>query len=167
MPLETQSQGSTHVISAEPESSKGKGKRHSENLITAKKCTSIATKRSRKPQTSESIQGKQTLITCTGKITIINPVLTSKGKFPKAVDNKLVQGTVKENRDSLSKARRPGRGHLGHSGGWKDTERNHTHSSIHLPIQHRPQARGLEGYRSISSALPTPQISLPMENGQQ
>ncbi|MBW0503197.1 hypothetical protein O181_042912 [Austropuccinia psidii MF-1] len=43
-----------------------------------------------------SIQGEPTLITCTGKITIINPVVTSKGKFPKAVDKKFVQGTVKE-----------------------------------------------------------------------
>ncbi|MBW0476302.1 hypothetical protein O181_016017 [Austropuccinia psidii MF-1] len=28
-------------------------------------------------------------------MTIINPVVTSKGKFPKAMDNKFVQGTVK------------------------------------------------------------------------
>ncbi|MBW0576619.1 hypothetical protein O181_116334 [Austropuccinia psidii MF-1] len=56
----------------------------------------IATQSNRKKQTSASIQGKPTLTTCTGKITIINPVLTSKGKFPKAVDRKFVQGTVKE-----------------------------------------------------------------------
>ncbi|MBW0512287.1 hypothetical protein O181_052002 [Austropuccinia psidii MF-1] len=36
------------------------------------------------------------LTTCTWKITIINPVVTSKGKFPKAVDRKFVQGTFKE-----------------------------------------------------------------------
>ncbi|MBW0561272.1 hypothetical protein O181_100987, partial [Austropuccinia psidii MF-1] len=30
------------------------------------------------------------------KIRIINPVVTSKGKFPKSADNKFVQGTVKE-----------------------------------------------------------------------
>ncbi|MBW0504262.1 hypothetical protein O181_043977 [Austropuccinia psidii MF-1] len=58
--------------------------------------TPISTQRSRKPQNSASIQGKPTLITCTGNITIINPVVTSKGKFPKAVENKFVQGTLKE-----------------------------------------------------------------------
>ncbi|MBW0551599.1 hypothetical protein O181_091314 [Austropuccinia psidii MF-1] len=63
--------------------------------------------------------------------------------------------------------RRPGRGHLGHSGGWQDTEGNHTHSAIHLPIQQKPQMRGLEGYGSSSSAPPTPQISFPMEHGKQ
>ncbi|MBW0503775.1 hypothetical protein O181_043490 [Austropuccinia psidii MF-1] len=51
-----------------------------------------------------------------------------------------------ENRKGLDRTRRPGRGHLGHSGGWKDTEGNHTHSVIHLPIQQKPQTRGLEGY---------------------
>ncbi|MBW0577715.1 hypothetical protein O181_117430 [Austropuccinia psidii MF-1] len=70
--------------------------RRSEGLITAKKWTSIATKRSRKPQTSASIQGKPTLTTCTGKITIINPAVTSKGKLPKSADNTFVQGTVRE-----------------------------------------------------------------------
>ncbi|MBW0481763.1 hypothetical protein O181_021478 [Austropuccinia psidii MF-1] len=61
----------------EPESSKGKGKRHSESLITAKKWTPIATHRSIKPRNSASIQGKLTLTHFTGKITIINPVVTS------------------------------------------------------------------------------------------
>ncbi|MBW0528820.1 hypothetical protein O181_068535 [Austropuccinia psidii MF-1] len=56
----------------------------------------MATQRNRKRQDSASIQSKPTLTTCTGKITIINPVVTSKGKLPKAVDNKFVQGTVKE-----------------------------------------------------------------------
>ncbi|MBW0474564.1 hypothetical protein O181_014279 [Austropuccinia psidii MF-1] len=83
-----------------PEGSKRKGKRYSEGLITAKKWTPISTQRSRKPRNSASIQGKPTLITCTGKITIINPVVTSKGKLPKAVDNKFVQGTVKETLES-------------------------------------------------------------------
>ncbi|MBW0471101.1 hypothetical protein O181_010816 [Austropuccinia psidii MF-1] len=32
----------------------------------------------------------------TGKITIINPVVTSKGKLSKSADNKFLQGTVKE-----------------------------------------------------------------------
>ncbi|MBW0556120.1 hypothetical protein O181_095835 [Austropuccinia psidii MF-1] len=31
-----------------------------------------------------------------------------------------------EDREGLSRTRRPGRGHLGHSGGWQDTEGNHT-----------------------------------------
>ncbi|MBW0541572.1 hypothetical protein O181_081287 [Austropuccinia psidii MF-1] len=96
IPLETQSQANTPVTPSEPEGSNGKVKRHSEGLITAKKWTAISTKRNRKPQNSASIQGKQTLTTCTGKITIINPVATSKGKFPKSADNKFVQGTVKE-----------------------------------------------------------------------
>ncbi|MBW0523169.1 hypothetical protein O181_062884 [Austropuccinia psidii MF-1] len=74
----------------------GNGKMHSEGLIKAKKCTPISTQRSRKPQNSASIKGKPTLITCTGKITIINPVVTSKGKLPKAVDKTFVQSTVRE-----------------------------------------------------------------------
>ncbi|MBW0481021.1 hypothetical protein O181_020736 [Austropuccinia psidii MF-1] len=175
IPLGTQSQDSTQVIPSEPEG-KGKGKRHSESLITAKKWTTIATQRSRKPQDSASIQGKPALIACTGKITIIIPVVTSKGQFPKAVYNKFVQGTVKgrypkniklvttsntdvspphlrnlgiprnqrEDRQGLFRTRRLG--HLGHSGGWQDTEGNHNHSTIHLPIQQKPQTRGLEGY---------------------
>ncbi|MBW0496275.1 hypothetical protein O181_035990 [Austropuccinia psidii MF-1] len=62
---------------------------------------------SRKPQNSASIQGKPTLITCTGIITIINPVLTSKGKFPKAIDRRFVQGTVKETLASQETSQRP------------------------------------------------------------
>ncbi|MBW0537878.1 hypothetical protein O181_077593, partial [Austropuccinia psidii MF-1] len=95
IPLETQLQANTPVTPSELEGSKGKGKRHSEGLITAKKWTPIGTQRSRKPQNPASIYVKTTLITFTGKITIINPVVTSKGKFPKVVDNEFVQGTVK------------------------------------------------------------------------
>ncbi|MBW0521649.1 hypothetical protein O181_061364 [Austropuccinia psidii MF-1] len=72
-----------------------------------------------------------------------------------------------EEREGLSRTRIPGRGHLGHSGGWQDNEGNHTHSSIHFPIQQKPQARGLEGYGSIYSAPPTPQRPFLMESGQQ
>ncbi|MBW0554563.1 hypothetical protein O181_094278 [Austropuccinia psidii MF-1] len=72
-----------------------------------------------------------------------------------------------EEREGFSRTRRPGGGHLGHSGGWKDIEGNHTHSAIHIPIQHKPQHRGLEGYGSSSLASPTPQRPLSMENGQQ
>ncbi|MBW0564196.1 hypothetical protein O181_103911 [Austropuccinia psidii MF-1] len=74
----------------------GKGKSNNEGLITAERWTPISTKRIRKPQISASLQGKPTLTTFTGKITVINPVVTSKGKLPQAEDNKFVQGTVKE-----------------------------------------------------------------------
>ncbi|MBW0494877.1 hypothetical protein O181_034592 [Austropuccinia psidii MF-1] len=80
---------------SETEGRKGKGKRNSKGLITTKKWTPIAAQRTRKPQSPSSIQGKPTLGNFTGKINIINPVATSKGKFPKEVDNKFVQCTVK------------------------------------------------------------------------
>ncbi|MBW0571293.1 hypothetical protein O181_111008 [Austropuccinia psidii MF-1] len=72
-----------------------------------------------------------------------------------------------EDIEGLSRTRRPGRGHLGHSGGWKETEGNNTHSVIHLQIQQKPETRGLEGYGAVSSAPPIPQISFPKEHGQQ
>ncbi|MBW0480914.1 hypothetical protein O181_020629 [Austropuccinia psidii MF-1] len=53
-----------------------------------------------------------------------------------------------EDREGLSRTRRPGRGHLGHSVGWQDTEGNHTHSAIHFPFQQESQNRGLERYGS-------------------
>ncbi|MBW0529977.1 hypothetical protein O181_069692 [Austropuccinia psidii MF-1] len=178
IPLETQSQAKAPVTPSEPERSKGKGKRHSEGRIAAKKLTPIATQRNRKPQKSASIQGKPTLTTSTGKITIINPVVTSKGKLPKSADNKFVQGTVKakypnniknqpEDREGLSITRRPGRGQLGHTGGSQDTEGNHNHHAIHFPVQPEPQTRGLERYGSSSSAPQTPQKFISMEHGQQ
>ncbi|MBW0576472.1 hypothetical protein O181_116187, partial [Austropuccinia psidii MF-1] len=155
-PLETQSQANTPVTPSEPEGSKGKGKRHIEGLITAKKWTPIATKNR--------------------KITIINPVVTSKGKFPKSADKKFVQGTVKdlgfkrnqpEDREGLSRIRRPGTGHLGHSSGWQNNEGDNINPAIHTSIQWRPQTRGLERHGSSSSAPPTPQGPIPMEHGQQ
>ncbi|MBW0557861.1 hypothetical protein O181_097576 [Austropuccinia psidii MF-1] len=57
-----------------------------------------------------------------------------------------------EEREGLSRTRRLGRGHLGHCGGWKYIEENHTHSAIHFPIQQKPQTRRPEGYGSSSSA---------------
>ncbi|MBW0579404.1 hypothetical protein O181_119119 [Austropuccinia psidii MF-1] len=51
-----------------------------------------------------------------------------------------------EDREGLSGTRTPGRGYLGHSGGWQDIEGNHTHSAIHIQIQQKAQTRGLEGY---------------------
>ncbi|MBW0479650.1 hypothetical protein O181_019365 [Austropuccinia psidii MF-1] len=167
IPLETQSQANTPVTPSEPEGSKGKGKRHSEGLMTSKRWKPISTQRSRKPQNSASIQGTPTLTTCTGKITIINPAVTSEGKLPKSVDNKFLQGMVKEDREGLSRTRRPGGGHLGNSGGWKEIEGSHTHSAIHIKVQQKPQTRGLEGYGSRSSAPPTPQRPFSMEHGQQ
>ncbi|MBW0535314.1 hypothetical protein O181_075029 [Austropuccinia psidii MF-1] len=138
--------------------------------------TPIVTQRNIKPRNSASIQGKTTLTTCTGKIKVINPVVTSKGKLPKAADNKFVQGAVKdlgfqrnhpEDREGFSRTRRPGRGHLGHSDGWQDIEGNNNHSASHITAQQKPQTRGLEGYGSSSSTSPTPQRSFPMEHGQQ
>ncbi|MBW0471193.1 hypothetical protein O181_010908 [Austropuccinia psidii MF-1] len=46
-------------------------------------------------------------------------------------------------------------------------EGNHTHPVIHLPMQQEPQTRGLERHQSSSSAPPTPQRFISMENGQQ
>ncbi|MBW0479354.1 hypothetical protein O181_019069 [Austropuccinia psidii MF-1] len=69
-----------------------------------------------------------------------------------------------EDREGLSRTRRPGRGHLGHSGGWKDTEGNHTHPAIHFPIQQEPETRRLERHGSSSSAPQTPQRFISMEH---
>ncbi|MBW0542314.1 hypothetical protein O181_082029 [Austropuccinia psidii MF-1] len=57
-----------------------------------------------------------------------------------------------EDKEGLSRTKRPGGGHLGHSGRWQDIEGNHTHSAIHFIIQKKRQTRGLEGYQSIASA---------------
>ncbi|MBW0501492.1 hypothetical protein O181_041207, partial [Austropuccinia psidii MF-1] len=72
-----------------------------------------------------------------------------------------------EDREGFSRTRRPERGHLGHSGGWKNNEGNNINPAIHTPIQQEPQTRGLEGYGSSSSAPPTPQRFVSMEHGQQ
>ncbi|MBW0483849.1 hypothetical protein O181_023564 [Austropuccinia psidii MF-1] len=73
----------------------------------------------------------------------------------------------KEDREGFSRTRRPGGGHLGHIGGWKDIEGSHTHYAIYFPFQQKPQTRGLEGYAPSSSAPPTPQRPFLMEHGQQ
>ncbi|MBW0497626.1 hypothetical protein O181_037341 [Austropuccinia psidii MF-1] len=72
-----------------------------------------------------------------------------------------------EDREGFSITRKPGRGHLAHSGGYQDIEVNHTHCSIDIPIQQKSQTRGLEGYGSSSSGPPTPQRPFSMEHGQQ
>ncbi|MBW0575906.1 hypothetical protein O181_115621 [Austropuccinia psidii MF-1] len=77
---------------------------------------------------------------------------------PVHLRNLVFQRNKPEDREGLSRTQRPGRGQLGHSGGWQDTEGNHTHSAIHFPIQQEPQNRGLERHGSSSSAPPTPQI---------
>ncbi|MBW0474996.1 hypothetical protein O181_014711 [Austropuccinia psidii MF-1] len=87
--------------------------------------------------------------------------------FPVHLRNLGITRNQPEERQGLFRTRRSVTGHLGNSGGWKDTEGNHTHSEIHLPIQQKPQTRGLEGYGSSSSAPPTPQRFIPMENGKQ
>ncbi|MBW0551618.1 hypothetical protein O181_091333 [Austropuccinia psidii MF-1] len=69
--------------------------------------------------------------------------------------------------EDLSRTRRPGRGHPGHSGGWQNNEGENINPAIHTPIQQEPQTRGLEGYGSSSSAPPTPQGFISMEHGQQ
>ncbi|MBW0478057.1 hypothetical protein O181_017772 [Austropuccinia psidii MF-1] len=71
-----------------------------------------------------------------------------------------------EDREGLSRTRIPGRGHLGHSCGWQETEGNHTQTDIHFPIQQEPQTRGLKRYGTSSSAPPTLQRFISMENGQ-
>ncbi|MBW0473186.1 hypothetical protein O181_012901 [Austropuccinia psidii MF-1] len=72
-----------------------------------------------------------------------------------------------EDREGLSRTRRLGGGNLGNSGGWEYIEGNNSNTAIHIPIQQKPQTRGLEGYRSSSSPPPTPQRHFSMEHGQQ
>ncbi|MBW0577808.1 hypothetical protein O181_117523 [Austropuccinia psidii MF-1] len=72
-----------------------------------------------------------------------------------------------EDREGLSRTRRPGTGHLGHSCGWKNNEGDNINLAIHTPIQQEALTRGLEGYGSSSSAPPTPQRFISMEHGEQ
>ncbi|MBW0516373.1 hypothetical protein O181_056088 [Austropuccinia psidii MF-1] len=72
-----------------------------------------------------------------------------------------------DERKGFSRTRRPGRGLLGHSGGWQDIEGNHTQCAICIPIEQERQTRGLEGYGSSSSAPSTPQRPFSMEHRQQ
>ncbi|MBW0579598.1 hypothetical protein O181_119313, partial [Austropuccinia psidii MF-1] len=72
-----------------------------------------------------------------------------------------------EDREGLSRTRRPRRGHLGHSGGWQKNEGDNINPAIHITIKQEPQTRGLEEYGSSSSAPPTPQRFISMEHGQQ
>ncbi|MBW0531549.1 hypothetical protein O181_071264 [Austropuccinia psidii MF-1] len=72
-----------------------------------------------------------------------------------------------EDREGLSKTRRPGRGHLGHSSGWQNNEGDNINLAIHTPFQQEPQTRGLEQHGSSSSAPPTHQRFISIAHGQQ
>ncbi|MBW0510953.1 hypothetical protein O181_050668 [Austropuccinia psidii MF-1] len=56
------------------------------------------------------------------------------------------QRSKPEDRESFSRTRRPGRGHLEHSGGWQNNEGDNINHAIHIPIQQEPQTTGLKGY---------------------
>ncbi|MBW0522219.1 hypothetical protein O181_061934 [Austropuccinia psidii MF-1] len=134
--------------------------------------TPISTQRNRKPPNSASIQGKPTLTTCTGKITIINPVVTSKGKLPKAVDRKFVQGKVKETLASKGTSQRTEKAVLEVEDLEEDTldtvVDGNTLREIIPTVPFTFQLnRGLEGYGSSSSAPSTPKRFISMEHGQQ
>ncbi|MBW0570770.1 hypothetical protein O181_110485 [Austropuccinia psidii MF-1] len=49
-----------------------------------------------------------------------------------------------EDREGLSRPRRPGRQHLGHSGQRQNNEGENINLAIHTPFQHGVQTRGLE-----------------------
>ncbi|MBW0469334.1 hypothetical protein O181_009049 [Austropuccinia psidii MF-1] len=83
------------------------------------------------------------------------------------LSHRLTQSNQPKDREGLSRTRRPGRGQLGHSGRWQDTEGNHIHSAIHFPIQQEPQTRGLERYGSSYSAPPTAPTFISMDHGKQ
>ncbi|MBW0476398.1 hypothetical protein O181_016113 [Austropuccinia psidii MF-1] len=82
---------------------------------------------------------------------------------PVQLPNLGFQRNQPEDREGLSRTRRAGRGHLGHSGGGQDTEGNHTHPAIHFSIQQERKTRRLERHGSSSSAPPTPQRFISME----
>ncbi|MBW0508346.1 hypothetical protein O181_048061 [Austropuccinia psidii MF-1] len=70
---------------------------------------------------------------------------------PVQLRNLAFQRNQPEDIEGLSRTRITGGGHLINNGGWQDIEGNHTHSSIHIPIQQKTQTRGLEGYGSSAS----------------
>ncbi|MBW0563627.1 hypothetical protein O181_103342 [Austropuccinia psidii MF-1] len=72
-----------------------------------------------------------------------------------------------EDREEFSRTRRPGRGHLGQSGGWQNNEGDDINLAIHTPFQQEPQTQRLERHGSSSSDPPTPQRFISMEHGQQ
>ncbi|MBW0559860.1 hypothetical protein O181_099575 [Austropuccinia psidii MF-1] len=72
-----------------------------------------------------------------------------------------------EDREGLARTRILIRGHLGHNGGWQDTEGNHTQSAINFPIQQDRPTRRQEKYGSRSSDAPTCQRFISIEHEQQ
>ncbi|MBW0526823.1 hypothetical protein O181_066538 [Austropuccinia psidii MF-1] len=78
-----------------------------------------------------------------------------------------LQRNQPEDREGLSTTRRPGRGHLGHSGGYQNNEGDNINLTIYTKFQQEPQTRGLERDGSSSSAPPIPQRFISMEHGQQ
>ncbi|MBW0564359.1 hypothetical protein O181_104074 [Austropuccinia psidii MF-1] len=86
---------------------------------------------------------------------------------PVHLRNLAFQRNQPEHREGLSRTRRPGRGHLGHSGGWKDTEGNHTHPGTHYLTKQEPQTTGMKRHGSSSSAPPTPQRFISMKHEEQ
>ncbi|MBW0558981.1 hypothetical protein O181_098696 [Austropuccinia psidii MF-1] len=86
--------------------------------------------------------------------------------YPVLLRNLGIPRNKPEDRQGWFRTRRAGTGHCGHNSGWQDTEGNHTYSAIYLPIQQKPQTRGLGGYGSSSSAALTPQRHIPIENEQ-
>ncbi|MBW0575502.1 hypothetical protein O181_115217 [Austropuccinia psidii MF-1] len=76
--------------------------------------------------------------------------------FPAYLRDLGFQRNQPEDREALSRTRRPGRGNLRHGGGWQNNEGDKINLAIHTTIQQEPQTRGLKGYGSSSSAPPTP-----------
>ncbi|MBW0484485.1 hypothetical protein O181_024200 [Austropuccinia psidii MF-1] len=59
------------------------------------------------------------------------------------------------------------RSRFGHHGKWKDTKGNCAHTPIHLPIQQRPQTRGLDRHGTSTSAPQTLQRPASLVHGAQ
>ncbi|MBW0477335.1 hypothetical protein O181_017050 [Austropuccinia psidii MF-1] len=69
---------------------------------------------------------------------------------PVQLRNLVIPRNQPEDGEGLFRTRRPGRGHLEHSGGWQDTEENPTHSAINFPIQQKPQTR-IESHKAVQT----------------
>ncbi|MBW0539406.1 hypothetical protein O181_079121 [Austropuccinia psidii MF-1] len=69
-----------------------------------------------------------------------------------------------EEGEGLFRSRRSG---FGQNGEWKDTQGDHSHTPIHLPIKQRPKTSGLEKHGSSTSAPLTPKNPFLVENVKQ
>ncbi|MBW0474938.1 hypothetical protein O181_014653 [Austropuccinia psidii MF-1] len=69
-----------------------------------------------------------------------------------------------EERVGMFRYRRSG---FGQHGECQDTQGDHSHTPMKLPIKQRPQNRVVDRNGSSISATTTPQRSVPMENGKQ